>query len=100
MMNVKKEMSFNDFCYKILDGMYEPRLPFENQCTGYKLLRKMVVEDITPATKEEYERWRNKPTPEELFSTPDLKYLTFLHELTRPIIREHWDKIKELKIEN
>jgi hypothetical protein len=99
MTTVKKPMSFNDFCYKILDGMYEPRLPYENQCTGYKLLRKMVMDDITPATKEEYDRWKNNPTMEELLSTPDLKYLTFLHELTRPIIREHWNKIKQLNID-
>ena len=99
MMNMKETTTFNDFCEKILDGMYEPSLPFESQCTGYKLLRKMVVDDITPATKEEFDRWRNNPTIEELSSPPDLKYLTFLHELTRPIIREHWDKIKKLKIE-
>lgn len=99
MMTVKKEMTFNDFCYKILDGMYEPRLSYESQCTGYKLLKKMVVEDITPATKEEFDRWKNNPTEDELFSAPDIKYLTFLHELTRPIIREHWGKIKELKID-
>lgn len=99
MTNVKEsKMNFNDFCYKILDKMYEPKLSYEQQCTGYKMLRKMVEENITPATKEEYDRWRNNPTEEELFSVPDIKYLTFLHELTRPIIREHWDKIKKLTI--
>lgn len=98
-MNAKEsKLNFNDFCHKILDRMYEPRLSYEQQCSGYKLLRKIVEENITPATKEEYERWRNAPTFEELFSTPDLKYLTFLHELVRPIIREHWDKIKILKL--
>ena len=100
MMNAKEsKLTFNDFCYKILDKMYEPRLSYEQQCTGYKLLKKMVIENIKPATKEEYERWKNKPTTKELFSTPDIKYLTFLHELTRPIIREHWDKIKKLQID-
>jgi len=99
MTSVKEsQLSFNDFCYKILDKMYEPRLSYEQQCTGYKMLRKMVEEDITPATKEEYERWRTKPTIEELFSEPDLKYLTFLHELVRPVIREHWNKIKNLQL--
>lgn len=98
-MNVKEsKMSFNDFCYKILDKMYEPRLSFENQCTGYKLLRKMVEKDITPATEEEYYRWKNNPTKEELFSKPDIKYLNFLHQLIRPFVREHWDKIKKLSL--
>ena len=95
-MNVKESsLTFNDFCYKSLDRMYEPRLSYEQQCTGYKILRTMVEEDITPSTKEEYERWKNNPTIEELCSKPDIKYLTFLHELIRPIIREHWDKIKK-----
>lgn len=100
MTNLKEsKLTFNDFCYKILDRMYEPRLSYEQQCTGYKLLRKMVEENITPATKEEYKRWRTNPTIEELLSTPDIKYLTFLHELVRPIIIEHWDKIKKLKLD-
>lgn len=99
MMTMKKQMSFNDFCYTVLDRMYEPRLPLESQSTGYKLLREMVIKDITPATKEEFDRWKNNPTTEELFSTPDLKYLTFLHVLVRPVVREHWDKIKQLKID-
>lgn len=99
MTTVKKELTFNDFCYKIMDGMYEPRLPMESQCTGYRLLREMVINNITPATKEEFNRWKTNPTKEELFSEPDLKYLTFLHELARPIVREHWDKIKEMKVD-
>lgn len=99
-MNTKElNLTFNDFCYRILDRLYEPKLPYNSQCTGYKLLRKMVLEDITPATKEEYERWKNNPTKEELWSKPNLKYLTFLHEITRPFIREYWDKIKILKID-
>jgi hypothetical protein len=77
--------------------MYEPRLPYESQCTGYKLLRKMVIEKITPATKEECDRWKTNPTIEELFSETDLKYLTFLHEKVRPLIREQWNNIKELE---
>lgn len=98
-MKVKElKMNFNDFCFKILDGMYEPRLTYEEQATGYKLLREMVEKDITPATKKEYDRWINNPTFEELVSKPDLKYLTFLHELVRPVIREHWDKIKQLEL--
>lgn len=98
-MNVKESnLNFNHFCYKVLDRMYEPRLPYENQCTGYKLLRKMVEDDITPATEEEYLRWRNNPTQEELLSVPDIKYLTFLHERVRPFVREYWDKIKMLEL--
>ena len=47
MTNLKEsKLTFNDFCYKILDRMYEPRLSYEQQCTGYKLLRKMVKENI------------------------------------------------------
>lgn len=93
------KMSFNDFCYKILDGMYEPRLPLESQCTGYLQLRKMVVENIKPATQKQYERWKTKPTAKELFSEPDIKYLTFLHELIRTIVRNNWKKIKKMKVE-
>ena len=58
---------------------------------------KMVAENITPASKEEFIRWREKPTFEELTSIPDIKYLTFLHVNLRPLIIDYWDKIKQLK---
>ena len=94
-----KKASFNDFCQFTLDRMYDPRFPLESQCSGYRLLRKMVIEKITPATLEEYNRWLTNPTEEELMSAPDLKYLTFLHELIRLVVRENWETIKNLEIE-
>lgn len=94
-----KKMTFNEFCARICDGMYTYGISDENQCTGYLLLRKMVTEKITPASKEEYERWRYNPTPQELYSVPDLKYLQFLHENLRPFIISYWDKIKDLEVE-
>lgn len=98
-MSVKKsKLSFNDFCYKFLDRMYEPRLPYEAQCSGYKNLRKMVEENITPTTNIEYLRWKENPTEEELFSEPDIRHLTFLHELARPFVRDNWNFIKKLEL--
>lgn len=85
--------TFNEFCHRYLDGLYEPRLSDDEQCTGYKQLKKMVVENIPPASWEEIYRWENNPTNEELWSKPDIKYLRFLHPLLRPIIVEHWSVI-------
>jgi len=48
-MNMKN-LTFNEFCHKYCDGMYEPKLPQEAQCTGYIQLKKMVVEHIDPAS--------------------------------------------------
>jgi hypothetical protein len=44
-------------------------------------------------------RWKNNPTREELFSPPHIKYLTFLHELTRDPVRKYWKYIKKLRAE-
>jgi len=94
----EKKLTFNEFCETILDKMYEPRISQEDQCAGYHLLRKMVKEKITPASKEEFDRWKNNPTIEEILSAPNIKYLNFLHVKLRPFIIEHWDKIKKLKL--
>lgn len=36
-MNVRESsLTFNDFCYKSLDRMYEPRLSYEQQLNNLK----------------------------------------------------------------
>lgn len=92
------KLTFNIFCEKHLDRLYDSRFSDEQQCSGYINLKKMVVEQINPASLEEVERWENNPTQEELFTIPDIKYLRFLHPLLRPIIIENWDNIKKLPI--
>jgi hypothetical protein len=99
MRTLWKPTPFDNFCGKYLDGLYDQRLPIDSQCSGYYKLKGMVLNDIIPATEEEYKRWKNNPTREEMFSPPDIKYLTFLHELTRPIIRQYWFHIKKLRAE-
>ena len=91
-------LTFNDFCEEYCDRMYDKRISFENQSTGYKLLREMVEKNIKPSTIEEYESWRNSPTLEELFNPPPLKHLTFLHKNLRPYIRKNWKTIKKLPL--
>ena len=93
------EMNFNTFCYQILDGLFNPLFAEELQCTGYKMLKKMVKEKITPSSEEEYEKYVNNPTPIELISPPDIKHLVFLHVLSRRMVRRHWDKIKNLELQ-
>lgn len=96
-MNMRK-LTFNEFCHKCCDGMYEPRLPQDAQCTGYINLKKMVVEKINPASLVEMKRWEESPTVGELYSIPDIKYLRFLHPVLRPYIINQWRKIQNLKI--
>lgn len=93
-----KKLTFNEFCHINCYGLYEPRLSEDKQCTGYIQLKKMVVENITPASLKEIEQWENKPNIVELLSTPDIKYLRFLHPLLRPYIIENWDAIKKLRV--
>jgi len=93
-----KNLTFNEFCHKYCDGLYEPRLSEDKQCTGYTQLKKMVIENIEPASLQEINRWENTPTTEELFSEPDIKYLRFLHPLLRPYVIENWQTIKTLDI--
>lgn len=97
-MKMLKNYTFNDFCIKYLDRIYTPKLSDEEQSTGYLQLKKMIKEGITPASKEEINRWENTPTVEELTSAPDIKYLRFLHPLTRAYVIEYWDTIKMLKL--
>jgi len=99
-MNMNKIQTFNDFCEFNCDRLYDPKFDFNSQCTGYKLLYKLVKNNITPASLEEIERWENNPTSEELLSTPDIKYLRFLHILLRPYIINNWDYIKTLELIN
>lgn len=94
-----KKRTFNQFCAEMCDGMYTPGISDDDQCSGYLLLRTMVIDKITPANDIEEIRWRYNPTPEELCSIPDLKYLQFLHENLRPFVRNNWDKIKDLEVE-
>ena len=93
-------MTFDKFCHKCCDRMYDPKLPQEAQCTGYHMLKKMVVQNIKPASLDEIKRWELEPTIEELFSTPNIKYLRFLHPNLRPYIIENWDTIKNLKVKH
>jgi len=99
MRSLWKPTPFDAFCEEYLDGLYCSKLPIDEQCTGYYKLKEMVLLGIEPATKEEYMRWKNNPTREELFSPPHIKYLTFLHELTRDPVREYWKYIKKLRAE-
>ena len=92
------KINFNDFCYMHCDGLYEPKLPLEAQCTGYHQLKKMIAENITPATIEDIERWENNPTDDELISIPHIKYLRFLHPVLRPFIINNWEFIKTLNL--
>lgn len=97
-MTNMRELTFNEFCHKYCDRMYEPRLPQESQCTGYIKLKKMVMEQIEPASLEEISRWENTPTTEELFSEPNIKYLRFLHPLLRRFVIENWETIKTMDV--
>lgn len=96
-MNMKKP-TFNEFCIEFCDNLYTPGLSDELQCTGYIQLKKMIIENITPASLEEINRWETQPTQEELFSTPHIKYLRFIHPLLRNFIIEHWSFIKTLTL--
>lgn len=99
-MMIMKTNNFNDFCYINCDGLYDPKFPNEaDQCTGYKQLKKMVIEGIRPASMEETYRWETNPTKEELWAIPDTKYLRGLHPLLRPMIIANWDQIKNMKID-
>lgn len=93
-----RKLKFNKFCDKYCDRMYNPKLPEESQCTGYVQLKKMVTNNITPASLEEIHRWEINPTYEELSSVPDIKYLRFLHPNLRPFIVNNWEEIKLMEI--
>jgi len=93
-----EKMTFNEFCYEECDRLYDPRFTEEEQCSGYKLLKKMVVEGVKPATYKEMNRWETSPTLEELHSVPDIKYLRFLHPILRYYILPRWNEIKNMQV--
>lgn len=95
---MKEYKTFNEFCFKYCDRMYNSSFTLDEQCTGYKQLRKMIEEQITPTTFEEILRWENKPTADELLSAPNIKYLRFLHTNLRQPIRDNWNYIKTLEL--
>ena len=84
-----KKITFNEFCHKYCDRLYDYNFPLERQCTGYTELRKMVINKIEPASLEEINRWKTKPTVEEMYSVPNIKYLRFLQPLLCPYIIEN-----------
>jgi len=89
-------MTFNDFCYNQLDGLYNPRFNYEDQCSGYKMLSQMLLDDITPATIDEMEDFENITTIGMEYHKQYVKCLRFLHpNLRRPVVN-HWDDIKKL----
>ena len=55
-------MLFKTFCIHFLDHMWTNGMKEEEQCSGYHLLKKMVKEQIEPASLEEIERYLSKPT--------------------------------------
>lgn len=93
-----KKLTFNEFCHQKCDGLYEPRLSEDEQSTGYIQLKKMVVENITPASLIEIKEWETNPTLIEVLSIPNIKYLRFLHPVLRPFIINNWKVIRKLKI--
>jgi hypothetical protein len=95
---MSEKMTFNEFCEKFCDGLYNPRFPDKEQCTGYLKLKEMVVQQIEPASFEETNRWETNPAPEELSEEPKLMYLRFLHVNLRPLIINNWHFIKNLKV--
>jgi len=96
---MKTPMTFNEFCHKICDGLYDPRFPDESQCSGYTRLKQMVLDGLSPASREELQRWEENPTYEESLTVANTKYLRFLNPVLRPFIIDHWEQIKRLKID-
>jgi len=95
---MKNNLTFNDFCEKHCDGLYDPKFDYGEQCSGYKQLKLMVEQQITPATKEETERWEQYPTILELGQIPETKYMRSLHPLLRTFVRDNWEMVKHLKL--
>lgn len=89
-------MTFNEFCHTALDGLYNPNLGYEDQGSGYKQLRQMLLDDITPATTDEMEYFEDNITIGTEYQKQYVKCLRFLHPLLRPHITNHWDDIKTL----
>jgi hypothetical protein len=90
-MTEKQELKFNRICYKL--RIYDPEFGYDSQCNDYKKLKELVESGIPAATNEEYMRWDEHPTQEELDSPTELKYLTFLHPNLAKIFRIDWESI-------
>lgn len=88
-MTERQELRFNRMCHKL--GLYNIKFIYEYQCNGYKKLKELVESGIPAVTNEEYMRWKEHPTQEELDSLPELKYLTFLHPHMATMLRQEWD---------
>lgn len=71
----RRKPTLDEYCFHCLDRMYEPRLDYESQCTGYKVLRKMAEE--------------KKYTQADLYA---------FHKLLRPVIIQDWNFILKLTL--
>lgn len=86
---LEEEPNFNNLMLYL--ELYDPRIDFQNQCSGYKKIVQMLNENVIPATKSEYDSFINdKRKPVKL------KYLFFIHPNLRNIIRKNWDLIVKL----
>ena len=45
------KMTLEDFAHRYCDVLYEPMLPTDCQCTGWKVLRSMVKNKTAPTTE-------------------------------------------------
>ena len=90
-------LGFRNFCHIRCDGIYNPGIPEENQSDAYHKLKHMLINNIRPATMVEIKRWENDPTEQEMTTTPNIKYLRFIHPNLRPFISDNWDYIRKLK---
>lgn len=91
-------MNLRQFANKNLDGLYDPKFPEESQGSGWKQLKRMVENQIKPASLTEILRWENYPTKEELLSVAHDKYMRSIHILLRNPIRKYWDVISKMEI--
>lgn len=92
-MNERQELRFNRICYKL--GIYTLNIPYDQQSTGYKKLKELMESGVPVATNEEYTRWKDFPSKEELSNIPELRYLNFLHPSLANFIRAEWNKFTE-----
>lgn len=67
-----RRLTFEEFCHRYCDRMYEPRLPYDGQCNGYIQLKQMLERHITPTTLDD---------------------LRFLHHNLRSFILKNWRAI-------
>lgn len=89
-----KFLTFNEFA-RMCD-MYSEGISDEEQSSGYHILKKMILEKITPHSIEEINRWKNNPTFEEMFSDVDIRYMTWCHpKLRDEMLLPYWQQIIE-----